>query len=457
MKSYSTYICLAAIMFIAAFTPACNKKLDVEPGQNITPDQITTETDVEATLLGAYKSMQDFDAFGERYFLIPEMLTNASEIEFVGTFQNYTDIFFRRQLRTNSIAEGIWDRSYRIINTCNIVLSKMDLVSADRKAGLTAEAKFVRAVAYYMLSGLFGKSYSEGGVATNLAVPIMLEPVLGNTDIPKGELARGTVAAVHQQIESDLKDAAANLPDDNGTRASRFAAYAFLARLYMSEAKYTAAVAAADSVIASGAFTLNANFEDAFNNSANSPEDIFAIQLTSQSNPGTENNGMVTFYGAQPDGRGDVQVNPGQLDIYEDGDARKDFVYEGTSISGIDGLYTAKWSKLYSVLPVVRLSEMLLTRAEANLRAGTTVGATPLEDVNAVRERSHASTLNAVTANAIVQERIRELAFEGEKFWTIKRLKMNAGSRPYNDPKLILPIPQREIDVNSKLTQNTGY
>lgn len=308
-----------------------------------------------------------------------------------------------------------------------------------------------------MLSGLFGKSYSEGNTGTNLAVPLMLEPVLGNTDIPKGELPRATVAAVHQQIESDLKEAAAKLPDDNGTRAGRLAAYAFLARLYMAQAKYPAAVAAADSVISSGLYNLNANFEDAFNNSANSPEDIFAIQLTSQSNPGTENNGLVTFYGAQPDGRGDVQVNAAHLNIYQDGDARKDFVYEGSSIAGIDGLYTTKWSRLYSVLPVVRLSEMYLTRAEANLQAGTTVGATPLEDVNTVRERSHASTLNAVTAKAIAEERFRELAFEGDKFWTIKRLKMNAGSRPYNDPKLILPIPQREMDVNSKLTQNTGY
>lgn len=457
MRSYLRYICLAAIAFITAFTPACNKKLDVVPGQNITPDQIATESDVEATLLGAYKSMQDFDGYGERYYLIPEMLTNGSELTFVGTFQNYRDIFFRRQLETNSIAEGIWEKGYQIINTCNIVLTKMDLVSADRQAALAAETKFVRGITYYMLSGLFGKPYSDGSITTNPAVPLMEEPVLGNDDLPKGDQARATVAAVHQQIESDLKEAAANLPEDNGTRASKYAAYAFLARLYMAQAKYTLAAATADSVISSNAFNLTANFEDAFNNSANSPEDVFAVQLSNQSNPGTENNGMTTFFAARPSGRGDAQVNPAQLNIYEDGDARKDFVYEGVSISGFDGLYTGKWRELYSMLPVVRLAEMYLTRAEANQRAGTTVGATPLEDVNAVRERSNASTLNAVTADIIVQERFRELAFEGDKFWTVKRLKLNAGSRPYNDPKLILPIPQRELDVNSKLTQNAGY
>jgi hypothetical protein len=54
-------------------------------------------------------------------------------------------------------------------------------------------------------------------------------------------------------------------------------------------------------------------------------------------------------------------------------------------------------------------------------------------------------------------ERFRELAFEGERFLTVKRLQLNVGGMEYNDPKLVFPIPQREIDLNNALPQNPGY
>jgi len=93
-----------------------------------------------------------------------------------------------------------------------------------------------------------------------------------------------------------------------------------------------------------------------------------------------------------------------------------------------------------------------------NARAGSAIGGkTPLEDVNLVRARSHAAALATVTADQVVEERFRELAFEGDWLWTKKRLKMNIGTRPYNDPKLVLPVPQRERDVNKQLNQNPGY
>jgi len=56
-----------------------------------------------------------------------------------------------------------------------------------------------------------------------------------------------------------------------------------------------------------------------------------------------------------------------------------------------------------------------------------------------------------------VNERMRELGFEGDRAWTLKRLKMDIDGLSYNDEKLILPIPQREIDVNKNLVQNAGY
>ncbi len=108
-------------------------------------------------------------------------------------------------------------------------------------------------------------------------------------------------------------------------------------------------------------------------------------------------------------------------------------------------------------MPVVRLAEMILTRAEANFRLGTTVGATPLADINSIRARAGAKELTTVNLAAILRERRLELAFEGFALNDIKRTQGTVGTLAYNSPKLILPVPQRERDVNSKLTQNEGY
>jgi hypothetical protein len=100
---------------------------------------------------------------------------------------------------------------------------------------------------------------------------------------------------------------------------------------------------------------------------------------------------------------------------------------------------------------------MYLTRAEANLRAGTAIGDTPINDINVIRNRAGLESLEQVTMENIMRERRLELAFEGHLIHDIKRTKGSVGNLPYNSPKLIFPIPQREIDVNPALVQNQGY
>jgi hypothetical protein len=233
----------------------------------------------------------------------------------------------------------------------------------------------------------------------------------------------------------------------------------------MNKHDYAKAAEMANDVIESGQFNLVSTFNQAFNNVGNSPEDIFGIQQTAQSNAGTTNNGIVTFYATYPTGRGDAQAdgylddNSGYFSHFEDQDFRKNYVYVGTSIQSIDGYYTSKWSAFYKTIPVVRLAEMYLTRGEANLRKGGAPvgGVDPVDDINIVRARAGASLLDEVTGSDFVEERLRELSFEGDRLWTLKRLQLPVDGLPYNDPTLVLPIPQREIDVNKNLTQNPGY
>jgi hypothetical protein len=247
--------------------------------------------------------------------------------------------------------------------------------------------------------------------------------------------------------------------------ADKYSAKAILSRVYLNMLDYPNAAAQADDVIASGYFKLADSYDKAFNNSVNSTEDIFAIQQTSQSNVGTSNQGLTTFYApnqglppGQTAGRGDAQVDSGYFAYFDAGDFRATYITNGLSIAGEPGNYPNKWQQFYKAIPVVRLAEMYLTRGEANLLSGGSVGgANPVDDINVVRARSGADSLSSVTAQDFVDERFRELGFEGDRYWTLKRFKMDIDGLGYDDNKMILPIPQSEIDVNTNLKQNAGY
>ena len=137
--------------------------------------------------------------------------------------------------------------------------------------------------------------------------------------------------------------------------------------------------------------------------------------------------------------------------MYEAGDTRGSFFI--TTIN----TYTQKHIDNFGNVLQFRSAEMYLTRAEANFRLGTAVGATPVADINLIRTRAGLKPAAAVTLESILKERHLELAFEGHMLHDIKRNKKNVGTLPYNSPKLIMPIPQREIDVNKALVQNEGY
>jgi|SRR6476661_6044192 len=450
-----------------AFITACNKKLDVLPQQNITPDQIQTADDVKALLFGNYSLFQNFDGFGERLIFISDLLAAQDQVDFVGSFTNYKDVQNKAMVTTSSIALGIWSNGYQVINLSNTVLSKIDLIDSSERDQITGEAKFFRGVMLFELVNYFAQPYSDGNVSTNPGVPIVLNAPKYVYDSTTAFVSRASVEDVYNQVISDLTDAAAKLPDfaDNA-RATRYAAEAFLARVYMNMHDYANAATMANDVIESGNYNLVSTFNQAFNNVGNSPEDVFGIQQTAQSNAGTTNNGIITFYATYPTGRGDAQIdgflddNSGYFSHFEDQDYRKTYVYVGESIQSIPGYYTSKWSAFYKTVPVVRLAEMYLTRGEANLRKGGAPigGFDPIDDINIVRARSGASLLSDINGFDFVDERFRELAFEGDRLWTLKRLKLPIDDdHAYNDGFLLLPIPQREIDVNKNLEQNDAY
>ena len=110
---------------------------------------------------------------------------------------------------------------------------------------------------------------------------------------------------------------------------------------------------------------------------------------------------------------------------------------------------------------VLRITEMYLIRAEANFQDGTSVGDSPLNDINLLRTRAGLADLGTVGLDAILLERRKELCFEGHRRMDLLRNNRNlrpdggAVSAPGAN-KVIFPIVDNEITNNPNITQNPG-
>ena len=462
MKIYNKTInkYLAAILFTSVLATACEKRLDVFPYQSISDDKaLLSEGDVNVTLIGAYDGAQAATVYGGDIMVMNELIGNGENINFTGTFAGLSDAYKAQMNANNSNALGTWTASYSTINRINNVLSAVDKVTSStaKKNSVEGQALFLRGSIYFELVKLYAKPVGEGDYAANPGVPLVLTPTGNVTEADYK--ARATVKAVYDQVIADLVKAESLLPSSNGIYATKWAASAQLSRVYLALKNYTEAGAAANRVIAGSGKTLateiGKNWFTFISNGGTTPgEYIFSMKVTAQDGI----NAMNTYFGrtistiAGTAGRSDCKIRPAHIAQYETGDARKSYF----ELSG-GNYYTRKHLDRFGDVPVVRLSEMFLTRAEANQRNSTVVGATPLSDVNAIRTRAGLPALTAVTLADILKERKLELAFEGQFLPDAKRTQTAVGVLAWNSPKLILPIPQREIDVNKQLVQNEGY
>jgi tetratricopeptide (TPR) repeat protein len=437
------------ISVTVAFMTSCDKQLDVKPTASIDESEaLATSQAVEVTLTGAYDALSSTNLYGGAVQYSGDLLGDESEVRFAGTFTTLDELWRKTFTTTNGQTQATWLQAYNTINIANNVLSALDKVEASKKNSIEGEARFIRGLVYFDLVRLWAKAWGDGDANTNLGVPLVTTPTRGVTEADYRP--RATVAAVYAQVIEDLTKAEALLGNPTNTGfASKGAAQAILARVYLQQSNYAAARDAANRVIQGAQFSLTETFDEAFFDETNDSEIIFKIIVTDQDG----GNSLNTYYAPSTyQGRGDIRVQTKHLNLYQSGDSRGIFFVKASG-----NTYTAKFLDQYGDVPVVRLAEMYLVRAETNLRLGTTTGATPLSDVNLLRNRAGANPLATVTINDVLAERKLELAFEGQQIHDAKRIKKNVGTLAFSDNKLVIPIPQREIDTNKSLIQNPGY
>ena len=402
---------------------------------------------------------------------------------------------------SNEFNNAMYYRLYTEISFCNEFIKNttddklssngISGANAEEAKAMRAEAKFIRAQAYYHLLDMYGN------------VPFVTESNFGSVpdQIKRAEL--------FDYVEKQLKEAEAELkaPRTNVYgRLDKAAAWTLLSRLYLNAKvyngsdRYSDVIEYTDKVIASG-FTLNSQYENLFltDNNVNNPENIFSIVYDGQR---TQTNGGTTYLvhaaiGGTMDpaafgvnsGWGGLRTTKAFVNKFEPADLRGRFYTTGHSLeindlgSFTDGYAFIKYKNISSTgvkgvhdnwvetdLPVYRLADVYLMYAEAVLRGGGGSLTKAVEYVNKLRTRANASTVSVLNLDFILDERSRELSWEmtrrsdlirfgkftsGSYVWPWKgNVKDGVGVAEYRN---LFPIPNNDLVVNPKLVQNPGY
>lgn len=451
MKRVILYFFLVAVSGVIS----CDKKLDLKNPQSIdASDAFSSGDKLKKVLIGNYASLGSSSLFGGDVIWMSELMASNGELNWVGTFQEPRQIWSKLILTNNGYATSTYSQAYFVIYNSNNIIANINVVDASEQAEVAAEAKFLRAMAYFELIKYFGeKPYFAGNASSLKGVPLITAPGPAAPQDANYLLPRASVEDVYQQIIADLKDAEANLPATNDFYANKPSASLALARVYLQQEKFAEARDAADrciSVATANGFSLASNYADAFNNDVNTTEDLFAMQVTDQSGSNSCFTFFSTFtYGAR---NGDIEVTDVHYNKYNVSDARRSLFFSENGT-----WHCGKWRDIYKNVKVMRLAEAYLTRAECNVRLGTSIGDTPDNDVNKIRSRAGLPGLAGATLNQILNERELELAFEGQGLWDAKRLRQNIDGKAWDDNKLTFPIPLRERNINPALEQNPGY
>lgn len=457
------------------FFSSC-EDLETQPEQSLSTESAFSDRQaVEGSLLGVYSLTQEFDVFGSLPQVIAEF--QADNVDFIGSFPTLQSIDEYSTQADNSNVAGLWRYHYRAILAANAVIhyaptSPDASLSEEERNQFVAEAKFMRALLMFQMVNLFSHPIQVGGESAE-GIPIVLEPY-------EGEIVaypRSSVGEVHAQIRQDLEEAIPHLPPGYDTpeftrgRATIGAAKALLSRLHLYRGEWQQAADLAGEVLDSDLYDIAGNYNFW---GVNGVEAVFSLQNSEIDNGRTGSGGWGEFFNpASAGARGDAPFSTYLIAAYEEEPGDRRFVQ--LTQRGSNGmLYTTKFPDFVTHSdnsPIIRTTEVALNRAEA-LAHLEGVNAESLGLINRLRTRAGLPSVAAGDfPNAqsfidfILDERRKELAFEGHRRMDL--LRNGLPLRPASDPrhaesqpganKTILPIPQRERDINPALTQNDGF
>ena len=442
----------------ALLLSSCEKFVDLgaPPTQVITGDAFASDASANSVIRGLYSTVLNINLSGTTTFFTG---IAADDLQYNATDAGITEFASNNILNTNNNVANLWYNSYQLIKNTNNAISGLDASNSLTpliKDQLIGEAKFFRAYAYFYLVNLYGD------------VPLQLRNDLYAFE--DASLPRASKQQVYDQIVSDLKDAESKMQTNYDAtasprgRANKAAASALLARVYLYQKDYQNAELYATKVLQSSDYGMPSPDKN-FQNTSNE----VILQLGNLTGVTTFGANYITAATAVP------------------GYTLPDAVYKSFESSSTTDLRKINWTSLktisgknyyaitkYKVASgtgaeyhiMLRLAEQYLIRAEARCKLNNLSGAR--SDIDAVRTRAGLTAIPSASnetqlLTAIETERLHEFFGEyGHRWLDLKRTERTTAvlspvKANWQSTDVLFPIPQAQILINTKLTQNPGY
>ncbi len=493
---------------LAATFASCGDMLNQPPKSEIGAEYFYTNADeVNTAILGCYNGLQ---AVMTNEWSVTELRTpNARMYANNSTSQNNKLIEQLDQgvISTSSdFITNYWDACYTTISRCNDVLVNLGVVTdAAQKAQFEGEAKFLRAHIYFNLVRLWGPMF-------------LVDRPLSSAEARYKQ--RSSVDEIYALIEGDLEKIVSedmlpvSYPATSTGRATKLAAEAILAKVYMThyavnDPKYARAEALLKDVITKGGNPAGGSAMEPFakifdiTNEMNK-EIIFTVRYLSGGKglgsafgnmfaPGTSGSNVINGDGSSYNYPSDDIINTFKANA---SDIRKDITLAENYVNKTNGnvitVAPCRYTKKYlapvdtrndgeSDWPIVRMGDVTLLYAEIlNELYGPTADA--FKYLNMTRTRAGLTALTAVDCpdklalrDAIRKERRLELSFENHYWFDLMRWGIAVQTvndylaaeafyqaysytvNPITANQVLLPIPQKVININPDIAQNPGY
>ncbi len=504
MKNRFIHKILVVLVALVAVTSCSKDFLETEPYGKLSVDNFyKTDADAMNGIIAAYDILQWTNARDWQSVYLAKTLPSDESTcggSSAGDQPPLQELDKFNYSAGNSVIKGAFEANYYGIFRCNMVINKVEPINDYRK-NIIAEAKCLRAYFYSELVMMFGR------------VPLVLRELAPS----EYKQPQAEVAAIYAQIETDLKEAIAQLPAksayaaEDKFRVSKGTAQALLGKVYLYEKKWKDASDVFEPLILSNEYSLSNDYSTLFRSAQEfGNESIFEVSYTSErgydwgtfgwgGNRNMENN--ISWQLCGPRGDYFVAGNSGMVggwgfnyptenlyNAFEASDIRRSATvwsipdlkalggdWTGTEAYGFNGYFRVKYGTFadetggpvselnYGTnLRLLRFADVLLMASEAYYRQGKEEESRT--ELNKVRLRAGLANITAsgdALFMAIVKERETELAFEGVRFFDLVRWGLAPqvlGPLGFETGKHeLFPIPLDEITNNDLIQQNPKY
>ena len=473
---------------------SCDGFLEQEPGTQTSIDEIFADYngfkmalngcyyDLEAVMVGERNGVYA-DALGGNLVFTPSQTNYGVSVPI-----NIENVYSFADNADDSDMDGLYNDFYDIINQANQILERLPgLTDAtdDQVSQLKAETLCMRGYSHFCLARYFAQNYSYTADASHPGIICNTRVQNAGEDYPE----RNTVKETYDIIIEDLQNAMESFKSETvleGPAYSYFTANsckALLARVALYAENYQLAIDNADDVIENSGIALLTKEEYVSEwEKPNAPVSEIIMELSVR----IDNEGEVktenTLAGHYAVVLEDEEVKDYEeycasidlLNMYEEGDVRSRDMFTSVTLKSIVEEETI-YSNYYFTdkfqdnpgCPMLRMSEMYLVKAEAHARLNEVENA--VLALNTLREERGAA-LAQVSDDVLAEifnERRKELCFEGHLFFDIARFHEDVRrvygcisttcNLDYPSNYFVLPIPEKNTELNSNLKQNEGY